>query len=81
MTKQERYASSQGKNVLERVLVNGMAPSASLRASRRRPRLGASASRAIREQMERIAPRKISPETVIATFGRTRSFVSQLALR
>jgi hypothetical protein len=27
--------------------------------------------------MERIAPRKISPEPVIATFGRTRAFVSQ----
>jgi hypothetical protein len=31
--------------------------------------------------MERIAPGKISPDTVIATFGRRDAFVSQLALR
>jgi hypothetical protein len=43
--------------------------------------LGASASRAFHEQMERIAPREISPETVIATFGRARASASQLALR
>jgi hypothetical protein len=31
--------------------------------------------------MDRIALREISPETVVATFGRKRAFVSQLALR
>lgn len=41
----------------------------------------ASASRSFHQQMERIAPRKISPETVVATFGRMRAVVSQLALR
>src|SRR3954470_23579771 len=47
---------------VERVPVNARAPSASLPASRRRPGVGAIASRAFHAQMERIAARKISPD-------------------
>jgi hypothetical protein len=70
------------RTLFERVPVNGMAPPASLRGEPAAPPAeGASASRSFDEQMDRIALREISPETVVATFGRKRAFVSQLALR